>query len=622
MIETGVNRPADLALEQERLDALIQLQILDTLPEQAYDDIVGLASCLCSTPIALVSLIDVDRQWFKACFGMVGGQTPREHSFCAHAIKSPDEIFEISDALLDARFRDNPLVTGEPHIRFYAGAPIVLQNGQAMGALCVIDRTPRILSAVQRSHLKALARQTAALLDARLHSQLLSLKQTELEELSALAANERKRSAEILDVVLRAGDFGLWDLHIPTDTWTINQREREIFGYSADEATPSTLDWAALIHPDDRNALDMAMQQHLRGRTSSYRAELRMRHKDGGWLWILSRAMVVEKDDKRQPLRIVGTHLDITQRKEIEAELSRTSELLSRTNEMAQVGGWELDMKTQRLIWSDEVYRIHDLNPLYEPSVANGLEFYPPEARPVIAAAMKAAVEHGHSWDLELPFVTAAGRKLWVRAQGAPSQEDGRTVRLSGAFQDITVRKQAEIELLRKNEQLALLSVTDELTGLSNRRAIDRALSREWPRHARSGEPLALLLLDIDHFKKYNDQYGHLAGDDCLKLVANALANVGQEVDALVARYGGEEFAILLPNTSLPEAEKLAEACVNRVRQANVDTHKSAAGSRLSISAGVAVMKAGHGLTSAALIKAADDALYRAKHAGRARYST
>ena len=299
-------------------------------------------------------------------------------------------------------------------------------------------------------HLKALARQTAALLDARLDTLHLSSQQAELERVSSDAASERQRSAELLDVVLRAGDFGLWDLHIPTDSWTINQREREIFGYRAGEATPSMLDWAAMIHADDRPILDAAMQQHLRGRTSSYRAEVRMRHKDGGWLWILSRAMVVEKDHKGQPVRIVGTHLDITQRKEIEAELSRTSELLSRTNEMAQVGGWEIDLVTRRLVWSDEVYRIHDLNPFFEPSLDNGFDFYPPEARPVIEAAVRAAVEYGQAWDLELPFVSAAGRKLWVRSQGAPTQKDGRTVRLSGAFQDITTRKHAEIELLRK----------------------------------------------------------------------------------------------------------------------------------------------------------------------------
>lgn len=152
--------------EKQRLASLRELKVLDTDPEQAYDDLTRIASQLCGTPIALVSLIDEDRQWFKAKVGVEAHSTPRSMAFCAHAILGR-EIFEIPDATRDPRFHDNPLVTGETNIRFYAGTPLVTRDGHAMGTLCVIDRTPRDLSPEQRLALEALGRQIVAQLELR-----------------------------------------------------------------------------------------------------------------------------------------------------------------------------------------------------------------------------------------------------------------------------------------------------------------------------------------------------------------------------------------------------------------------------------------------------------------------
>jgi len=152
--------------EAERLDALGRYAILDSPPERDFDELVSLASQICRTPIAAISLIDADRQWFKAKVGLTATQTPRAIAFCAHAIVQPD-LFVVRDALADPRFSGNPLVTADPHVRFYAGMPLIASNGHALGTLCVIDRVPRELTQEQAEALRALSRQVVSQLELR-----------------------------------------------------------------------------------------------------------------------------------------------------------------------------------------------------------------------------------------------------------------------------------------------------------------------------------------------------------------------------------------------------------------------------------------------------------------------
>jgi len=153
--------------EKARQAELNSYRLLDTLEEQAYDDLTRMAASVCGVPIALISLIDENRQWFKSRIGLQASESPREFSFCAHAIRRPGDVTVVADATQDERFATNPLVTGEPNIRFYAGAPLVSAGGQALGTLCVIDTKPRELDAKQLETLQFLAKQVMQKLEER-----------------------------------------------------------------------------------------------------------------------------------------------------------------------------------------------------------------------------------------------------------------------------------------------------------------------------------------------------------------------------------------------------------------------------------------------------------------------
>ena len=192
--------PAATEREAARLAALGRYHVLDTEAEPPFDDIVKIAAQICGVPMALISLVDERRQWFKAAFGLGVSETPREIAFCAHAIQQQDVMW-VEDATRDPRFADNPLVTGDPNLRFYAGAPLYTPDGYAIGTLCVLDSAPRVLSENQREALQALGRQVMSQLELRQALAARRLAETELRDFAAsLEAQVESRLAAQRDM--------------------------------------------------------------------------------------------------------------------------------------------------------------------------------------------------------------------------------------------------------------------------------------------------------------------------------------------------------------------------------------------------------------------------------------
>jgi PAS domain S-box-containing protein len=284
-------------LNEARRDALFaEYGVLDTEPEAAFDDIVCFAGALCETPIALISLVERDRQWFKARSGLDALETSRELSFCKHAMLGSD-IMVIPDATEDPRFADNALVTGEPHIRFYAGAPLTSPEGVPLGSLCVIDRVPRdALTPLQAQGLTVLAAQVMNLMEARRH---LFAKERHDEVLAESVEKFRILADTMPQMVWSTLPDGYHDYY--------NKRWYAFTGMI--EGSTDGEGWNGMFHPDDQ---DRAWERwrHSLESGEPYEIEYRLRHHSGEYRWTLGRALPM-RDAAGRITRWFGTCTDI-----------------------------------------------------------------------------------------------------------------------------------------------------------------------------------------------------------------------------------------------------------------------------------------------------------------------
>ncbi len=429
---------------------LRDLLVLDSAPEPMFDSIVKLASDVCGVPIALVSLVDMERQWFKANVGLPGvNETPRDVAFCSHAIQD-DALFEVPDARLDARFSANPLVTGDPDIRFYAGAPLVLDDGARVGTLCVIDRQARQLDASQKSSLIALARIATQALQSR--RDLIQRAATVRSAYDQQVADSELRYRAIVEAQVELVSLAQADGTLVF----VNTAYASRFGKTPQQMLGLNL--FDFITSQDRAAVAAQLREVWQSGQSQSNVNRLWVH-DGSQRWVSWTNSLQRDAVGRSLLHSVGR--DVTDRKQVELALEESQAMLARTGRIAGVGGWQLDLASSALSWSEETRRIHEVDADYQPSLDTAVGFYAAGARVQVEQAVAHAIAEGTAWDLELPMITAKGRAIWVRAQGEVEFDQGKPVRLVGAFQDISERRQL-LERIEDNERF-VRQITDGL---------------------------------------------------------------------------------------------------------------------------------------------------------------
>ena len=469
--------------EPQRLETLRQYGVLDTPPEQSFDDLVSLAAYICQTPIALVSLVDESRQWFKSKYGLDASETARDIAFCAHTIMQ-NEVLEVRDAENDPRFKHSPLVTTDPHVRFYAGAPLVAPDGRALGALCVMDRVPRVLGAEQLTALRALSRNVVAQLELqrqaralasegverkRVEAQLqlqvgqLSASKAEADRLLALAQKSRRALLSVLEDEKRAGQnlreseekFRQLADNITDVFWItspdlgkihyISAGYKLIWGRSPESLYANPHEWVEAIVPEERERV-FAIFGALIGNTPEVSVEYRIARPDGTVRWIHDRGFQV-RDATGNLVRLAGVATDITERKTAEEALHRSENRLRIVTENARVGLVMIN-RERRYVFANGAYaKVLDLPSanIIGQRVADVLaSVYEEQIRPRLDRAFD-----GESISYELRKA-ASGQDRHYAVKYEPTKIDGLVSLVIVVITDISDQRRAQEELLWK----------------------------------------------------------------------------------------------------------------------------------------------------------------------------
>lgn len=616
--------------EEQRIKALHALAILDTPPEERFDRFTRLAAAVFGAPIALISLVDSDRQWFKSCVGMEDCQTPRSLAFCSHAV-ALDELLVVPDTHRDARFIDHPMVTGAPHVRFYAGQPVHSLDGQPLGTLCIIDNKPRRLDEAGMRLLRDLAqlvqdelnrsvlvaaRDTAqrALIDmntqlerrvedrtAELHAQNRALEQAMGQRLAAERALRQKQ--ELLDALLESVDVGVVACDADGRLTLFNRDARAICGMDA--ANVAMAEWSeyySLFHEDGRTPMAADAVPLARALHGERIRDVPMTIAPAGHeprrVLASGRALSGANGER---LGAVVALKDVSQLAESRARALESEERLRTIadNVPALIAyldtGLRYRFANQRY---QEWFGVRCENMLGKTvQEAMGDAFYAPRR----AGLERCLSGHGSHLEIE---EERRGRKRVISTTYLPHVRDGKVQGIYVLSTDATSAREYE-------RQLHALAHSDHLTGLPNRRSYEERLTQAIARSRRSAMALALAYIDVDHFKQINDTLGHACGDAVLREFARRLSATVRETDT-VARLAGDEFVIVLEQVGSPlECQRIGDKLLEAMRAPfEID------GKQLAVTASIGFAWSARP-EQGALAHSADEALYQSKRAGR-----
>ncbi len=597
--------PANPSQEALRLAVLRAFSIVDTPHEVEFDRLVKLAAELCETPMAAISIVDEHRLWFKATWGLSIQEMDLSLAFCTHGIREAS-FFEVPDALNDPRFCDNPLVTGEAPLRFYAGYPLRTQGGQVLGMMSVLDHQPRMLTPQQRDQLQTLALQAIVTLELR-------RKQLILHRMLGAQAKDQSVLQQLSADIVR---IGYWEFQAGSNDIEGSDEALGLLGHPVGSPLAiATL--LAQFTPDCRDDWSAALALCF---ASAVPMDIECPVQVGGQELHLRWIANPELDQATFAVRrLRGVVQDVSEFREIERAAHRWNERFRLVAQLTSDALWEWDVAGDSIWWGERIFHLLGHRKA-ACSRQEALALLHPDDVLRVEHEINASIESGVAdWVSTFRLRRSDGSWAWVEDRARLVRDyQGRLLRVVGCLKDVSQQVAMEVQRRRDERRIHQLAFHDQLTGLPNRVALLDRLQHALAATRRHHQHGALMFIDLDNFKTLNDAFGHDVGDQLLILAGRRLSECVRALDT-VARLGGDEFVVLLeelggdPSVAALQAESLAKKMLAGFMQP-FDLGQAIHDCTASI--GVTLFN-GRLESTDELLKQADLAMYEAKQAGR-----